>query len=776
MDTAMNYERAKQWILAEDRFTPESLGKCESVMCLGNGYMGLRSALEEEYVNEKRDLFIAGTFNKFDESEVTELPNAADVTSMELHLKSERFSLESGRIESYERFLNLKTGELVRNVIWISPRGKRVRLTFKRIVSMKRMHVIAQQVSITPLNRDMKIRLRTGIDGQVTNSGAQHFSEVEKRFYDHKYMQYVSRTTESGITFVTNSAVKREGFGSGEEGRIGMGRRHVYCDYEWDAAMDETVTFEKISNVHTLRDLEHAGRTVQEIQEESVRELQEALKCGYDILARESAAAWEEKVWSRARISIDSENELDELAVRFAQYHMAVMTPAHDERMNIGAKGLSGEGYKGHTFWDADIFVLPYFTFTFPETARKLVKYRYLTLPGAHKKAQENGYAGAQFPWESAWYDDGEVTPAFGDVDIVTGRPQTIWSGKIEQHITSDVVFAMWQYYQAAGDQAFMDDYGYELLFDTAVFWASRLEYSADDGKYHINNVIGPDEYKEHVNDNAYTNYMAWWNLNKAVSCYEELSEEKPGLLGKLSEKLNLESYYEKWRELAGKIFLPQPGADLVIPQDASYLTLEDIDLTKYKEQEEVLLIYRDYNAEQINKLQVSKQADIMILFYLLENYFTDEVKKANWNYYEPRTLHDSSLSLSTHCILANDIGDRDMAYSLYQKSLNIDMGPFMKSSDGGIHSASIGGIWQSVVFGFGGVRILEGNLRIRPSLPKKWRKLSFHLNWHGQDLFFTVTKESVKIENRTRVKAADIEIAGKVYQVFDEIEVSTER
>ena len=186
MDTAMNYERAKQWILAEDRFTPESLGKCESVMCLGNGYMGLRSALEEEYVNEKRDLFIAGTFNKFDESEVTELPNAADVTSMELHLKSERFSLESGRIESYERFLNLKTGELVRNVIWISPRGKRVRLTFKRIVSMKRMHVIAQQVSITPLNRDMKIRLRTGIDGQVTNSGAQHFSEVEKRFYDHK--------------------------------------------------------------------------------------------------------------------------------------------------------------------------------------------------------------------------------------------------------------------------------------------------------------------------------------------------------------------------------------------------------------------------------------------------------------------------------------------------------------------------------------------------------------------------------------------------------------
>lgn len=824
MLSAMNYDRADQWILAEKGFSAETLGKCEAVMCLGNGYMGLRSALEERYVKEKRNLFVAGTFNKADPCEVTELPNAADVTHMELYLESgsdtpdtgiaeghgdsapdsritegrgdsapdsritegrkcsmpdsrgtegcERFTLESGMTESSERCLDLRTGELVRNVIWISPGGKKIRLTSRRIVSMKRMHVIAQQVSITPLSSGMKVRLRTGIDGQVTNSGAQHFLEKEKRFYNRRFMQYTAETVQSGIVFVTNTAVKREDPTSGEEGSIGMGRRRLWCDYEWEAKKDETITFEKISNVHTLRDREHEGKDCACLQRESLEELEDALKCGYAALAEESARAWKEKVWDKGEITVESENELDALAVHFAQYHLAVMTPAHDERMSIGAKGLSGEGYKGHTFWDADSFVLPYFIFTFPDTARNLVKYRYLTLPGAHRKAAENGFEGAQFPWESAWYDDGEVTPAFGGVDVVTGKPQTIWSGKIELHITADVAFALWQYYQASQDERFMEEYGFEILLDTAKFWSSRLEYSEEDGRYHINDVIGPDEYKEHVDDNAYTNYMAWWNITKALACGKDLVEKDPALWKYLEEKLSLAGCMEKWQKQTERIFLPEPGKGLVIPQDRTYLTLEEIDLTKYKEQEEVLMIYRDYNAEQINRLQVSKQADILILFYLLENYFTEEVKKANWEYYEPRTLHDSSLSLSTHCILANDIGDKEKAYELFQKSLNIDMGPFMKGSDEGIHSASIGGIWQSVVFGFGGVRMLDGKLRIRPSLPRGWSRLAFYLCWHGQELYITIAKERVQVQNRTKTKAVWIEICGETYQVMEEIQV----
>ena len=225
--------------------------------------------------------------------------------------------------------------------------------------------------------------------------------------------------------------------------------------------------------------------------------------------------------------------------IRFAQYHMQLMTPAHDRRMNIGAKGLSGEGYKGHTFWDTEIFLLPYFIFTMPEVARSLEEYRYLSLPGAHAKAAQGGFKGAQFPWESAWLDDGEVTPEFLGTDILTGLPTKVWSGLIEIHITADVAFGVWQYYICTGDQEFMDRYGYEIILDCAKFWLSRLE-TGEDGLLHMNDVVGPDEFKEHVNDNAFTNYMARWNIGKAIEDREYLKAEKPALYAALNEKLGL--------------------------------------------------------------------------------------------------------------------------------------------------------------------------------------------------------------------------------------------
>lgn len=755
----MNYEQAAEWILKEDSFDADYLGKCEAIMCLGNGYLGLRSATEEKYSGEQRNLFIAGSFNKANENEVTELPNAADVIAMDFSINGEKFSLETGTIKEYERTLNIKTGELKRRILWTSPNGSEIELLFQRIVSMENLHVIAQKVTIKAINKDISFSLRTGINGRMTNSGAQHFMETEKRLYDKKYMQYVQTTSQSHIDFVLNSVVSFEKNGKelDVDRNIGMGRRYVYCDYFTNILAGEIVAFQKISNVYTSRDKENEGLKLKEIQNKSLEVLKDIEKAGYDLLLKKSAKQWEEKVWNNGAIEIESDNIIDQLAIRFAQYHLAVMTPAHDERMNIGAKGLSGEGYKGHTFWDTDIFVLPYFSFTFPEIAKKLLIYRYLTLDGARRKAKDNGFEGAQFPWESAWYDDGEVTPKDGDIDIVTGQPQKIWTGLIEQHITADIAFGIWQYYKCTKDQKFMDDFGYELIFDTAKFWNSRLELG-EDGKYHINDVIGPDEYKEHIDDNAYTNYMAFWNIQRAVEYYEELINERINLWKELNKKLEIEALYEQWQEKLDKMFLPSPREDGVIPQDSTYLTLKEIDLTKYKEQEEVLGIYKDYNAEQINEIQVSKQADILILFYLLENYFTEEIKKANWNYYEPRTLHDSSLSLSTHCILANDVGDKEKAYDFFQKSCNIDMGPFMKSSDGGIHSASIGGIWQSVVFGFGGVRMLEGKLRIRPSLPDAWKKLKFTIMWHGQRLEVTITQNEVRVVNTTGTEIIEFE------------------
>lgn len=741
----------KNWIVCENNFNDKYLGKCESIMCLGNGYLGLRSSTEEKYVGETRDMFVAGTFNKF-EDEVTELPNVADIVEMDIYIDGKRFNLIEGNFREYKRYLNLKKGELVREFIWTTEESKDVKFEFKRFVSLDNLHVIGQMVKITPLEKNINIKIQSGINGQVSNTGAQHFTEGDKRVYEDKFIQYTETTTESKIDFVLNTTHKFQ-INNKEvnpSSLIAMSRRKVYYNYEIDVKVNEEYKIEKLSNVYTSRDRECENLSYEELKNMSLDNIKEIRTIGYDVLQKQSANAWEEKIWSKTKITIDSENDYEQLAIRFAQYHLVVMTPAHDNRMNIGAKGLSGEGYKGHTFWDTEIFMLPYFIYNDPKTARSLLEYRYLTLNGARKKAKDNGYEGAQFPWESAWLEDGEVTPIWGDADIVTGEPTKIWTGFIEIHVTSDIVYGTWHYYNVTKDQEFMDKYGYELIFDCATFWQSRLEWNEEKNIYEINGVIGPDEYKEHVDNNAFTNYTAKWNLDLAINYYNELKENRYELFKSLNEKLNLDENFKKWSDKVNKIYLPKPNEDNVIPQDDTYLTKELIDLTKYKNQENIGSFFKDYNMEQANNIQVSKQADIMVLFLLLEGLFSEEVKKANWNYYEPKTLHDSSLSLSTHCTLANDLGDSELSYKLFKKACDIDLGPNMKTSDAGIHAASLGGVWQCVVNGFGGVRMINGNLRINPSLPSTWSKLNFPLNWHGDVLDICIENDKLTVINTT--------------------------
>lgn len=768
----LDFSRANEWIIAESSFDPLALGKAEANFCLGNGYLGLRSATEEAYPGETRDLLVAGTFDRFSPEEVTELPNAADVTNIEITLNGERFDLTQGTISSYNRELNLKTGKLTRTVIWVSPSGSKYTLNFERIVSLKRLHTIAIRIIIIP-ESDTEFTFRSGIDGRMTSDGSQHFTEGQTRFYDKKYLQFTPRTIQSDITFVVDAAhvFRIDGNEVQPASDINIVRRRMFSKFAVSAKAGQTVVMEKYANVYTTRDRETEDLSVAELQAYALEQLKCDEAAGFDALAQESTDCWAEKVWDRVPIEIDGP-EFDQFVIRFAQYHMQLMTPAHDNRMNIGAKGLSGEGYKGHTFWDTEVFLLPYFIFNMPDVARSLEEYRYLSLPGAHEKAKHNGYTGAQFPWESAWLDDGEVTPEYSGTDILTGESIKVWSGFIEIHITADVAFGAWQYYICTGDQDFMDKYGYELIFDCAKFWASRLE-DGDDGKLHINDVVGPDEYKEHVDDNAFTNYMALWNLNKASEYAEELQKTKPELYAALNSILGLDDLVPVFREKAQLIYLPVPNENSVLPQDSTYLALKDIDLSKYRNQAHVAGIYKDYNQEQICGIQVSKQADVMILFYLLEDMFTAEVKKASWDYYEPRTLHDSSLSLSTHSVLAADIGDVELGYKMFRKACDIDLSnDDMHSSDAGIHAASYGGLWQCVVCGFGGLRMIGGKLRISPALPAAWKSFKYTLMWKGQKLAVTVSADSVKVENVTGREEVTVEIWGNEYSFTDSVTV----
>ncbi|WP_068505207.1 glycoside hydrolase family 65 protein [Paenibacillus kribbensis] len=761
------------WLVRETCFDPNHQGKAEAIFSLGNGYIGLRSATDERYIGQVRNWFVAGTFNKFHEHEVTELPNVADVTELQILINGETFSLEKGKTRQYSRELNLKTGELTRDIIWESPKGGTFQLQFKRFVSLSNLHIVGSKVSIKPIDCEAIVQVVSGINGQWTNSGAQHFTEGEKRIFDKTYIQMTSTTTESGIDFVTHTVHRWNLDGSRLEPELRqtMGRRRVGIEAKVNIPMGSCLEMEKISSVHTSRDLIYGKRdySLDYMRNAALSEFKQEASKGYDQLFYESVNVWED-TWSAYNIEINSVCEYDQLAIRFAIYHLVIMTPAHDNRMGIGAKGLSGEGYKGHSFWDTEIFILPFFIYSNPAVARSLLEYRYQGLEGARRKARENGFEGAMYPWEAGWIEDGEVTPVWGDVDIVTGEQTKIWSGFIEQHITADIAYAVWHYVQSTGDLEFMEQYGYEMIFDTATFWASRFEWDEDAGRYHINQVVGPDEYKEHVDNNAFTNHMAHFNMQLAIQYYEQLQQERPDLLQRLENKLNLAAAREQWNKLH-QLYLPEPNDQGIIPQDDTYLGKKIIDLTPYKNQTKVASIFNDYNLDQVGEMQISKQADIMMLFFLLENKFKPAVKRANYDYYEPKTLHDSSLSLSTHSILASDFGDRKLAYDLFLRATEIDLGPNMHSSDAGIHSASLGGVWKCVVMGFAGMRMLDGQLHLNPKLPESWQKLKFPLYWHNHRLLITLSPEDVLIETDAE-ESISLYVSGQKVHVHQRLQI----
>ena len=744
------------WMIEESSFDSRYLGKCEAVFCQGNGYLGVRSALEEEYVGETRNLFVTGTFDRFDENEVTELPNMPDMTKIALWIDGKRFSMEQGTLHDYSRTMNLRNGEVVRQVEWESPEGKRIRFEFRHMASMDDEHVMASKISVLPLDSDIDLKILSGIDGMVSNSGSQHFSEGKRRLYDYKYLEMISTTIQSKVTAAMHCAHKF--FVNGQEAQPQLlpviSRREIKLSAVIKVSAGDTFCLEKYSTVHTTRDLAYRDMTLEDAQnalkEDSKASIMKVYLSDYDALMAASAKQWE-KIWAAQDIVIGSESPFDQLAIRFALYHLNIMVKKDDNRVGIGAKAMSGEGYKGHSFWDTEVFILPYYMMTQPETARTLLEYRYNTLSGARKKAAENGYEGAMYPWESAWMDDGEVTPLWGEADVVTGETLPILTGLIEQHISADVSFAVWQYYNATHDHDFMDRYGYEIIFETARFWASRLEWNEAKDRYEINDVIGPDEYSEHVNNNAYTNYLAYYNMDLAVKLMDQLKDssdsEKQETFNRLDKALDLGGLKEKINSRLPKVYLPKTDPQTgIVPQFDGYFDLKQIDLTKYKESSVVGTIYNDYNMEQISNMQVLKQSDLVVLMYLLDDLFDGETKEKNYNYYEARTLHDSSLSKSTHSVLANDLGLHETAYRFFTGASAIDLGEEMRSSNAGIHSASMGGIWQSAIMGFGGVRIVGGELRIRPSLPKEWSKLDFNIVWRGTTLAVQVRPDQVNV------------------------------
>jgi hypothetical glycosyl hydrolase len=738
----------KQQTLTEEIFNIDSINKYASLMTLGNGYLGLRASHEEDYTDQIKGMYAAGIYNKAAKNGISEIVNLPDLTGIRIEIDGELFSLKDGEILSYHRELSLMDGQLKREVVWKSRSGAKYQLAFQRFVSNDDLHLVGMKVTVTSLDKNSKIKVVTGIDAQQTNFGNQHLLEENVRVFDEKIMQGIFQTSESGHQIAITAACSCS---TDADISFAAKNRQLHTTVTADLPLNQPITFEKLCTIHTSLDKKEG---IMDLESTGVQAIQENLDEGYEPLLQKSSLKWQE-FWNEKRVRVASENEFDQFALDFALYHIEIMTPAHDERFSVGAKGLTGPGYKGHIFWDTEIFILPHHLFSESETARKLLRYRYLHLKQAMEKAQKHGFEGALFPWESAFTGD-EETPEFAAINIRTGKRQKVASAIAEHHIVADIAFAVMQYYQATRDDEFMQKEGLALLKETSRFWISRAR--EEDGKLSIHDVIGPDEYTEHINNNAYTNYMAYFNVEQTLNCMKRFKDNDESLLVAGQDFLN-------------RLYLPKPGADNIIPQDDTFLSKPEIDLTKYKMNQGSQGILLDYSRQEVNEMQILKQADVVMLMYLFPDLFSSDVVAKNLHYYEEHTIHDSSLSKAIHAIVAARCGLNEDAYRFFKEACLIDLGPNPHSSDEGLHAASLGAIWLATVFGFANVTTSDDRVSVDPKLPMEWTELEFPFQWQGTSLRMTLTHQKMTI---IKISGPDLEldIQGKAYQVTDKIEV----
>ena len=718
------------WTIVETCFDPASQNSRESVFTVGNGYLGTRGSFEERYPGDQPATLVGGLF---DGAPLVrrELAAVPDWLATDLVIDGERFALEQGQLLTYRRALDLRDGILTRRVRWRCPRGQTLELHSERWASLADERLCVLRLRITALDLPCDVQVRAVIDGTVENPGILPPCEVGLRHWrvlgqgnptpQSAYLH--TRTRVSGVELAVAMHLDVEGATSADlrpiESAQAPGVAARFC-----LGSGETAVVTKLVRLAMSPPEERPVIA-------ALQGLQAALDRGYLALLRTHRATWAD-LWRDCDILIEGDDEAQR-AVRFNLYHLLIAAPRCSDGASIPARALSGFGYHGHVFWDADIYMAPFFTFTRPELARNLLLYRYRTLAGAHENARQLGHEGAKYAWESA--DGGhEVTPPW--LPGPDGRLVPIAFGALEQHIVADVAYAVWQYWQVTGDDAFMRDYGAEILLDTAAFWGSRAEHNGTAGRYELHDVVGPDEYHEHVDNNAYTNALARWHLARAAETLAWLRARYPAQAAALERRLALsDEKLTRWQEIRGHMYVPYDPATGLFEQFDGFFQLRDLDLRTLEPRCES--VQRVLGIEQSQRVQICKQPDVLMLLYLLGNEYDERVKRVNWQYYAPRTdcSFGSSLGPAVLAALAAELGYAEDAYHYFMQAARMDLDDARRDTQEGIHVAAAGGVWQAVVRGFAGLRLGPEGPRCVPRLPGHWRRLRFRIRYRGQPL-----------------------------------------
>jgi alpha,alpha-trehalose phosphorylase len=713
------------WRVEQEGFDPAREHEMESLFTVGNGYLGVRGSLDMPLPGSQADLFVAGIYDRkqpaLPYSELEFLTARRDEYAyaervplpfpyrLRVSVGGRTLDLVEGPWRELRRVLDLRHGGLQLFYLFEDKQGRRTAIETWRCASLAEPHLLLQEVTVTCENHDALVEIDTSLHDPDLADHDPHLRALVPESADDVELRAYA-TQASGYTVALASRARL----SGES------RDRVYVQAQGKAGV--ALRLRRCVAIHTNR---HDADPIAAARAR-------AQGFSWDAFDRARAAheaCWAE-VWRSADVTIGGSVATTQ-ALRFNAYHLRIAAN-RDPRTSIGARTLSGRAYEGHVFWDVEIFMLPYFVRTFPDIARSLLLYRYYTLDGARSRALSLGYRGACYAWEST-VTGADATPR--QIILKTSHKKIpIYTGHEQVHVTADIAFAVIRYFEATGDAAFMTEAGAEILFETARFWASRCVRKDD--RYHIEAVTGPDEYHHTVNDNAYTNWMARFNLEHAGRMQRWLARQAPEIWKALRSKLAIaDEEPALWAAVAEALYLPQANASGVIEQFEGYFELRDYVVPASERFHPPLR--RLFESEKINGMQLIKQADVLMLPLLFPERFTREVLAANYRYYEPRTDHASSLSPAVHATLAARLGLPEQAQDYWRRGLWLDLSNTMGNGALGIHAASMAGAWQTLVYGLLGIHVGDdGPVVDREAgrrLPARWQSVELSLYHHGK-------------------------------------------
>ena len=750
------------WNITEtNQLTPEDIDRQGNKLLIGNGYIGYRGTLEEFNKEQKTATIVSGLYDRVGDQwrEPVNLPNGCFV---QVIYKGEPLHALASKVVSHTQSVDMYSALHSRETIFEASEGNRITIRSRRFASLARHHLLCMEYSISA-DRECVIDIRTGIDGDVWDINGPHLRGMDTCEKD-SVISVCAITHENAVPIVVSES--------------------VVCPVEH---MDETITksfreFRQVNLQGTFtfyKFISHVtGLDTSNPFDISYQLCQQAASIGFDGLLNEHSALWSQR-WEFCDIQIVGDEEAQQ-ALRFSMYHLLSIVPTHTEHASIPARGMSGQMYKGAIFWDTEIFMLPFFTHAFPDLARNLLLYRYHTLDGARRKAHEYGYRGAFYAWESQDTGDDACT-LFNVTDVFTNRPMRTYFRDKQVHISADIVYAFWQYFSLTGDASIWRAGGAEVVFECARFFLSYTYFNPDKQRYEILDVTGPDEYHERVHNNAYTNRMVANTLEVCQKVADHLEQNSPDFFGELKATLGSDSDLAFINDIIADLYLPDSNpTENLIPQFDNYFTLENLPLKDLVERKLHPHEYFGGGNGLATTTQILKQADVVLMIYLFSEQYSHETKLINWEYYEPRTEHGSSLSACSYSLIAAQLGKVDWAYKYFMKTATIDLEGKGKQYVGtlyigGTHPAGNGGAWMSAVFGLCGIRCNDDTISINPHLPAHWEKVTIPFMLHGQKLKITLTHENIKVESTKPLEIPlNLSVGESVYPLPTTGEINT--